>query len=77
MIAAIYAGFAFSDGRPPIEILELFAGGVFIALALAGVWASSVFIALGPALHGLRDLVHRAGALGTKLPAWYPPFCAA
>jgi hypothetical protein len=77
MIAAIYMGFAFSDGRPSIVILELAVGGVFITLALLGVWASSIFIAVGLVLHGLWDLAHRPGGVGTKLPAWYPPFCAA
>ena len=77
MIAAIYMGFAFSDGRPSIVILELSVATVFIVFALLGVWASSLFIAVGLVLHGLWDLTHRPGGVRTKLPAWYPPFCAA
>jgi uncharacterized protein DUF6010 len=77
MIAAIYLGFAFSDGRPSIVILELVAGTVFIVLALLGLWLAPMFIAAGLILHGLWDLAHRPHAIPTKLPAWYPPFCAA
>jgi uncharacterized protein DUF6010 len=77
MIAAIYLGFAFSDGRPSIVILELVAGTVFIVLALLGLWLAPMFIAAGLVLHGVWDLAHRPRAIPTKLPAWYPPFCAA
>ena len=77
MISAIYLGFAFSDGRVPIVILELTAGTAFIILALLGLWVAPAFIAFGLVLHGIWDLAHRPRAITTKLPRWYPPFCAA
>jgi hypothetical protein len=77
VIGAIYVGFAFMDGRVGIVILELSVGTVFIVLALLGIWQASMFIAVGLVLHGFWDLGHRPGAIGTKIPAWYPPFCAA
>lgn len=77
MIAAIYLGFAFSDGRTSILILELTAGTVFIVLGLLGIWQAPLFIAAGLILHGFWDLAHRPGAITTKLPGWYPAFCAA
>lgn len=77
VIGAIYAGFAFADGRLPIVILELSVGTGFIVLALLGLWQAPVFIAAGLFLHGAWDLAHRPRAIPTKLPAWYPPFCAA
>src|SRR5215471_2567676 len=77
MIAAIYLGFAFSDGRPSIVILELCVGTVFIVLALLGLWLAPIFIAAGLILHGFWDLAHRPSVVTTKLPRWYPPFCAA
>jgi hypothetical protein len=77
MIAAIYLGFAFSDGRASIVILELVAGTIFIVLALLGLWVAPAFIAAGLILHGVWDLAHRPKAITTKLPVWYPPFCAA
>ena len=77
MIGAIYMGFAFLDGRVSIVILELTVATVFIVLALLGLWVGHVFIAVGLVLHGIWDLVHRPGAVPTRIPSWYPPFCAA
>lgn len=77
VIGAIYLGFAFSDGRPSIVVLELLVAGVFIALALLGLWSAPTFIAVGLVLHGVWDLAHRPRGVTTKLPSWYPPFCAA
>jgi hypothetical protein len=77
MIAAIYLGFAFSDGRTSIVILEMTVGTVFIVLGLLGLWMAPMLIAAGLILHGVWDLLHRPRGVTTKLPAWYPPFCAA
>ncbi len=77
VIGAIYVGFAFLDGRVSIVILELSVGTIFIVLALLGVWQASLFIAVGLILHGFWDLGHRPGAIRTRVPTWYPPFCAA
>ena len=77
VIGAIYVGFAFSDGRLAIMILELTVGTGFLVLALLGLWQAPMFIAIGLALHGVWDLLHRRNAITTKLPVWYPPFCAA
>ena len=77
VIGAIYLGFAFSDGRLPIVILELSVGTAFVVLALLGLWLAPAFLAVGLILHGFWDLAHRPRGITTKLPAWYPPFCAA
>ena len=77
VIGAIYLGFAFSDGRLPIVILELSVGTAFVVLALLGLWLTPVFLAIGLILHGFWDLAHRPRGITTRLPAWYPPFCAA
>ena len=77
VIGAIYLGFAFSDGRLSIVILELSVATAFIVLALLGLWLAPAFIAVGLILHGFWDLAHRPRAITTKLPSWYPPFCAA
>ncbi len=77
VIGAIYLGFALSDGRLPIVILELSVGTAFVVLALLGLWQAPVFVAVGLILHGFWDLAHRPRGITTKLPAWYPPFCAA
>ena len=77
VIGAIYIGFAFSDGRVSIGILEFLVANVFLVLALLGLWQAPVFVAVGLVLHGLWDLAHRPHGITTKLPSWYPPFCAA
>jgi hypothetical protein len=77
VIGAIYMGFAFSDGRLSIMILELTAATVFIVLALLGLWWAPACLAVGLILHAIWDLAHRPSAVTTKLPNWYPPFCAA
>ena len=77
VIGAIYVGFAFADGRLAVVIIELTVGTVFIVLALLGLWQAPVFLAIGLVLHAFWDLAHRPRGITTKLPAWYPPFCAA
>lgn len=76
-IAAIYLGFACSDGRISIMVLEASIATVFIVLACLGLWLAPVLIAIGLIGHGIWDLAHRPRGVTTKLPAWYPPFCAA
>jgi hypothetical protein len=76
VIGAIYFGFALSDGRLPILILELSVGTVFVVLALLGLWVVPVFLAIGLSFHGFWDLAHRPSGITTKLPPWYPSFCA-
>jgi hypothetical protein len=76
-IGAIYIGFAFVDGRLSIVILELSVATGFLVLAFLGLWQAPAFIAAGLILHALWDLSQRPHGVTTKLPAWYPPFCAA
>src|SRR5215471_10325141 len=66
VIGAIYVGFAFSDGRLPIVILELAVGTGFVVLALLGLWVAPVFLAIGLILHGCWDLAHRPRGVTTK-----------
>jgi hypothetical protein len=77
VIGAIYLGFAFADGRIWIAIIEFSVGSVFLVLALLGLWWTPVCIAIGLVLHGCWDLAHRPHGITTRLPSWYPPFCAA
>jgi hypothetical protein len=77
LIASIYMGFAFMDGRVPIVILELSVAAGFVVLALLGLWVAPAFLAVGLILHGFWDLAHQPRLVKTKIPSWYPPFCAA
>jgi hypothetical protein len=76
MIGSIYMGFAFMDGRVSIVILELSVATIFIVLALLGLWQAPLLIGVGLVLHGLWDIAHHPKAIKTKIPIWYPPFCA-
>ena len=76
-IATIYMGFGLADGRLLIAILELSVATAFVVLALLGLWLAPAFVAAGLMLHGVWDLLHRPHGVTTKLPSWYPPFCAA
>jgi hypothetical protein len=77
LIASIYLGFGFQDGRVSILILEMSVATVFVVLALLGIWLAPAFIAVGLILHAFWDLAHRPRGIKTKLPSWYPAFCAA
>lgn len=77
VIGAIYVGFGLADGRVSIAVLELSVATAFLVLALLGLWLAPVFVAVGLVLHGFWDLAHRPRGITTKLPSWYPPFCAA
>jgi uncharacterized protein DUF6010 len=76
-IVAIYLGFAFMDGRPSIVVLEGAVATGFLVLAFLGLWQAPAFIAAGLFLHAFWDLVHQPRGITTRLPRWYPPFCAA
>src|SRR5512134_1912654 len=69
VIGAIYVGFAFSDGRLAIVIIEVTVGTGFVVLALLGLWQAPVFLAIGLVLHAFWDLAHRPRGITTKLPA--------
>jgi Family of unknown function (DUF6010) len=58
-------------------ILELTVATGFLVLAFLGLWQAPAFIGAGLLLHAFWDLAHRPHGIPTKLPAWYPPFCAA
>ena len=77
VIGAIYLGFAFADGRPSIVVLESVVATGFLVVAFLGLWQAPAFIAAGLVLHGFWDLVHQPRGITTRLPRWYPPFCAA
>jgi uncharacterized membrane protein YeaQ/YmgE (transglycosylase-associated protein family) len=76
-IGAIYLGFAFADGRLSILLIEMTVATGFIVLAFLGLWQAPLFITVGLVLHGLWDLAHRPRGVTTRLPVWYPAFCAA
>ena len=76
LIAAVYIGFAVSDGRTRVIIVEsTVVTGFFIAAALV-VTATPWLIVFVYLAHGAKDLwQHRTQFVrGTR---WWPPFCFA
>jgi hypothetical protein len=76
-IGAVYAGFGLMDGRLGMAALEVVVATAFMVVALAGLWAAPLLVGFGLVLHGLWDLAHGPHRITTRIPGWYPPFCAA
>ena len=76
LIAAIYIGFAVSDGRPKVIAVEATVAAAFLLVAAAAVTTTPWLLVLGYAGHGLKDYWQhrRQYVVNTR---WWPPFCAA
>ena len=76
LIAAVYIGFAVSDGRPKVIAVEVAVVAVFYVIAATAVTASAWLLVVAYAGHGFKDLwqEHRHFVSNTR---WWPPFCAA
>ena len=74
VIAAIYVGFAVSDGRPRVIAIESGVALGFVTVAAAAVTGSPWLLVVGLAGHGLKDLwQHRTHFVANT--RWWPPFC--
>jgi hypothetical protein len=74
-IAAVYIGFAVSDGRPKVIGVELAVTTAFVAIGALGISGSAWLLVAGLAGHGLKDYwQHRTGFVANT--RWWPPFCA-
>jgi len=76
-IAAIYVGFALSDGRLREIVIEVLVALTFGICVLVGLWLYPIAIAIGYFAHGFWDLVHHKQGIQTKITGWYIPFCVA
>src|SRR5574341_2016789 len=74
-IAAVYLGYALVDGRKRELLIELANIGVTVGLALLGLWAAPIWLAVGYLTHGLWDAAHHPWGVQTAIPRWYIPFC--
>ncbi len=76
LIAAIYIGFAVSDGRPKVIAVESVVAGAFVVTAAMAVTGPTWLLVAGLAGHGLKDTwQHRTHFVANT--RWWPPFCAA
>jgi hypothetical protein len=74
LIAGIYIGYAFKDGRPRTVFLEFSIALVFAAAAWIGLNGYPYVIVAALAAHGLWDLLHH-NLIKTDVPRWFIPFC--
>jgi hypothetical protein len=75
LIAGVYMGYAFKDGRVRSILVELPTAAGFAVAAWVGIngYPSVILVAL--ALHGCWDVLHYS-FIDTDMPRWYIPFCA-
>lgn len=76
LIAAVYIGFAVSDGRPNVIVAESVVVAAFFVVAAAAVTLTPWLLVVLYLAHGVKDLwQHRSQFVrGTR---WWPPFCFA
>lgn len=75
IIASIYIGYAFNDGRRHILATESMAATLFLGAAWFGLKGHEWAIIAAYGAHGLWDLAHHT-IVGTHMPRWYIPLCA-
>ena len=76
LIAGVYLGFAFIDGRLSVMVIELSVALAFAGAALAAAMSWPGWVAVAWAAHGLWDWAHHRERVPTRMPRWYVPFCA-
>ena len=72
----VYWGVAASGQPRRVAAAEALAGLAFVAIAMLGLWWSSIWIAAGYVLHALWDFAHHPRGIHTGIRRWFPPFCA-
>jgi hypothetical protein len=75
LIAGVYVGYAFQDGRSKTILVELSGAAAFAGAAWLGLNGYPMVIVVALAAHGFWDLLHR-NLITTDVPRWYIPFCA-
>ena len=76
LIVAVYIGFAVSDGRPQVIVVESIVVAAFFIAAAVAIEVTPWFLVALYLAHGAKDLwQHRYQFVnGTR---WWPPFCCA
>ena len=77
VIAALYSLFAVMGATAHTLMLEMAAGAVFVAAAVAGFKSSLWIVAAALAGHGLFDFVHGGIIDDPGVPPYWPAFCGA
>lgn len=74
-IAAVYIGFAVSDGRTKVIAVESAIAAGFVVVAAAGVTGSAWLLVAAYAAHGVKDFWQQRTQFVANT-RWWPPFCA-
>jgi hypothetical protein len=76
LIAAVYIGFAVSDGRPQVIAVEVAVASIFVVLAATAVTETAWLLVIAYAAHGLKDVWQHWHHFVANT-RWWPPFCCA
>ncbi|QBF31411.1 DUF6010 family protein [Thalassococcus sp. S3] len=75
LIAGVYLGYAFKDGRAKAISIECIGAAAFATAAWLGLNGYPLAIVIALALHGVWDVLH-VKLIDTDIPPWYVPFCS-
>lgn len=75
LIAGVYLGYAFQDGRLRIILIELTIATCFLVAGWLGINGHPELIIGAFVAHGVWDYLHHP-LIDTQMPRWYIPFCA-
>ena len=75
LIAGVYLGYAFQDGRTHVVLTELTVATIFLIAGWFGMNGLPILIVGAFFMHGLWDYLHHT-VIDTEMPRWYIPFCA-
>jgi len=76
LIAGLYVGFSFADGRVDKVAIEISFALVVCASALFGMWKWPWLIPAGYVLIAGWSAWHHYFYLGARVKAWFAPLCA-
>ena len=76
LTATGYFGSALTEGKVNSFVVETLVALAVFSMALAGLWHSPVWLAVGYFAHGLWDVFHHPHRVGARVTmVWFPPAC--
>ena len=75
LIAGVYLGFAFNDGRMSRILIEATVAVGFLIFSIWAVLASPILLPIGYLAHAVWDWLHHTPLFEVEMPRWYVPAC--